>query len=121
MNLYYVLFFIVESPNNGVELLSPPHNSAMHHKDSFEIQQPSSTQSSPVGSPSAMTNSLSFTIPPLIVYSDKLSPTNTGDPNWQATRPSVRERNALMFNNELMADVTFLVGCDGKYAIFDSI
>lgn len=30
--------------------------------------------------------------------------------NWQATQPSVRERNAVMFNNHLMADVSFTVG-----------
>lgn len=30
--------------------------------------------------------------------------------NWQATLPTVRERNAVMFNNQLMADVYFLVG-----------
>ena len=32
------------------------------------------------------------------------------DQNWQASKPSVRERNAVMFNNENMADVHFLVG-----------
>ena len=32
------------------------------------------------------------------------------DNNWQANKPSVRERNAAMFNNELMADVHFVVG-----------
>ena len=30
--------------------------------------------------------------------------------NWQATKSSVRERNAVMFNNDLMADVHFMVG-----------
>lgn len=30
--------------------------------------------------------------------------------NWQATQTTVRERNAVMFNNQLMADVTFTVG-----------
>lgn len=35
------------------------------------------------------------------------------DPNWQATKPTVRERNAAMFNNELMADIKFLVGPPG--------
>lgn len=41
----------------------------------------------------------------------------TVDPNWQATKPSVRERNAAMFNNELMADVRFIVGNSGEYYI----
>lgn len=39
---------------------------------------------------------------------------DTGDPNWQATKASVRERNAAMFNNDLMADINFVVGSDGK-------
>ena len=34
----------------------------------------------------------------------------TRDPNWQSTKCSVRERNAAMFNNSLMADIYFLVG-----------
>lgn len=32
------------------------------------------------------------------------------DNNWQANKASVRERNAVMFNNDLMADVYFVVG-----------
>lgn len=35
---------------------------------------------------------------------------DTGDPNWQATKSTVRERNAAMFNNDLMSDITFVVG-----------
>lgn len=38
---------------------------------------------------------------------------DTGDPNWQATKSTVRERNAAMFNNELIADIKFIVGSDG--------
>jgi hypothetical protein len=34
----------------------------------------------------------------------------TRDPNWQSSKCSVRERNAAMFNNSLMADIYFLVG-----------
>ncbi|XP_037551027.1 BTB/POZ domain-containing protein 6-B [Nematolebias whitei] len=30
--------------------------------------------------------------------------------SWQCSHPTLRERNALMFNNELMADVHFIVG-----------
>lgn len=37
----------------------------------------------------------------------------TQDPNWQATKPTVRERNAAMFNNHLMADIIFIVGSPG--------
>ncbi|XP_069494307.1 BTB/POZ domain-containing protein 6 isoform X1 [Ambystoma mexicanum] len=32
---------------------------------------------------------------------------------WQCFHPTLRERNALMFNNELMADVHFIVGPPG--------
>lgn len=40
--------------------------------------------------------------------------TDTADPNWQANKGSVRERNAAMFNNDLMADIKFVVGADGE-------
>lgn len=43
----------------------------------------------------------------------RLGPGQTRDPNWQASRVSVRERNAAMFRNELMSDVRFLVGPKG--------
>ncbi|KAK2818223.1 hypothetical protein Q7C36_022156 [Tachysurus vachellii] len=33
--------------------------------------------------------------------------------NWQGLYPTIRERNAIMFNNELMADVHFVVGPTG--------
>ena len=36
----------------------------------------------------------------------------TADSNWQGNYDSIRERNALMFNNELMADVHFKVGSE---------
>ena len=39
---------------------------------------------------------------------------STSDPNWQATRAGLRERNAAMFNNELMADVHFVAGPPGE-------
>nr|XP_040056311.1 BTB/POZ domain-containing protein 6-B-like [Gasterosteus aculeatus aculeatus] len=35
---------------------------------------------------------------------------NVEPPSWQCSHPTLRERNALMFNNELMADVHFIVG-----------
>lgn len=49
-----------------------------------------------------------------------VSPVNSSstlDPNWQATKPTVRERNAAMFNNDLMADVRFIVGSPGSTQI----
>lgn len=36
----------------------------------------------------------------------------TADNNWQANKATVLERNAAMFNNELMSDVKFIVGGD---------
>ncbi|XP_074661540.1 BTB/POZ domain-containing protein 6-B-like [Tubulanus polymorphus] len=35
---------------------------------------------------------------------------NTNEHNWQASTCTVRDRNASMLNNELMADIHFLVG-----------
>lgn len=37
---------------------------------------------------------------------------DTADPNWQASKTTVLERNAAMFNNELLSDVRFIVGSD---------
>lgn len=34
--------------------------------------------------------------------------------NWQASLPTTRERNSVMFNNPLMADVFFTVGTEGN-------
>uniref|UniRef100_A0A8C5UVV5 BTB domain-containing protein n=1 Tax=Microcebus murinus TaxID=30608 RepID=A0A8C5UVV5_MICMU len=34
-------------------------------------------------------------------------------PNWQGLRPTIRERNAVMFNDDLMAGVRFVVGPPG--------
>ncbi|XP_037098262.1 BTB/POZ domain-containing protein 6-B-like isoform X1 [Syngnathus acus] len=39
--------------------------------------------------------------------------TTTEPDSWQSSHPTLRERNALMFNNELMADVHFIVGPPG--------
>ncbi|XP_064621360.1 BTB/POZ domain-containing protein 6-B-like [Lineus longissimus] len=39
-----------------------------------------------------------------------LRPPTTQEHNWQASPTNLRERNAMMFNNELMADVFFIVG-----------
>ncbi|KAK6304504.1 hypothetical protein J4Q44_G00250900 [Coregonus suidteri] len=39
---------------------------------------------------------------------------NVDPPRWQSSHPTLRERNALMFNNELMADIHFIVGPSGE-------
>ncbi|XP_039192733.1 BTB/POZ domain-containing protein 6 isoform X5 [Crotalus tigris] len=44
--------------------------------------------------------------PPL----QNLNNNNVESANWQSFHPTLRERNALMFNSELMADVHFIVG-----------
>lgn len=103
----------VESLNNGHLLLSPPHNNSQMQRENMQVTQPSSIPSSPLISPGAQ-SSTSFTLPNTIFAID------TGDPNWQATKSTVRERNAAMFNNELMSDISFIVGSDGKlsHALF---
>lgn len=54
------------------------------------------------------------TSPPPISRGLSFVPANqTLDPNWQATKATIRERNAAMFSNELMADIHFLVGPKG--------
>ncbi|KAK3737929.1 hypothetical protein RRG08_028553 [Elysia crispata] len=48
--------------------------------------------------------------PPPTLPNSKLSE----EQNWQASVHSARERNAVLFNNSLMADVYFLVGEEGN-------
>ncbi|CAN8000668.1 unnamed protein product, partial [Ixodes hexagonus] len=59
--------------------------------------------------PGSTTSANSGGDPPLL----RLGPGQTRDPNWQASKASVRERNAAMLRNELMSDVRFLVGPKG--------
>lgn len=37
-------------------------------------------------------------------------PDQTAECNWQSNKNNIRERNAAMINNELMSDITFLIG-----------
>jgi BTB/POZ domain-containing protein 3/6 len=70
------------------------------------INQPLSTPASPLSSVSS----------PIVQSFNLLSLEDcTQDPNWQATKPTIRERNAAMFNNPLMADIQFVVGSLGKF------
>ena len=39
---------------------------------------------------------------------------NDQNADWQTTKPTIRERNAFMFNNPLMSDVTFVVRASEK-------
>lgn len=104
--------FLVETLSNGQMLLSPPHNNNAHQlqreNQNMQITQPSSAPASPIASPGAQ-SSTSFSLPSNLFTND------TGDPNWQANKSTVRERNAAMFNNELMSDISFVVGSDGMY------
>lgn len=51
--------------------------------------------------------------PPPPPQLQNLNNNNIQNSNWQSFHPTLRERNALMFNNELMADVHFIVGPPG--------
>ncbi|XP_050295421.1 BTB/POZ domain-containing protein 6-B-like isoform X2 [Anthonomus grandis grandis] len=102
-----------ETVTNGSLSLSPTplsgqqpghshHHSQLTQKDTgglLQVMQPSSNPGSPPPSP------------PLA--SPAVPPGNTLDLNWQALKPTVRERNAAMFNNDLMSDIRFLVGHPG--------
>ncbi|XP_034833913.2 BTB/POZ domain-containing protein 6-B isoform X2 [Maniola hyperantus] len=94
-----------ENINNGGGLsLSPPHTISQRETGT-QVSQCYSGPPSPCGSTSsALSPTVSPAPPP---------GTATLDPNWQATKPTVRERNAAMFNNQLMADITFIVGGPG--------
>jgi BTB/POZ domain-containing protein 3/6 len=99
--------------------MSPPHNNALlNQRESMLITQPSSLPSSPLGSPGAQSATTFCLHSPSAISATNISTHEgddpTTDPNWQATKPTVRERNAAMFNNELMADIKFVVGCDGE-------
>lgn len=112
------MFVSLRHAVNNEVLMSPPHNNALlNQRESLLITQPSSIPSSPLASPGAQ-NSTTFCLQSPSGLSEgnlnNESDDPTTDPNWQATKPTVRERNAAMFNNELMADIKFVVGCDGE-------
>lgn len=133
--------FAVEMLNNGM-LLSPPINNgaqgagasgnnnngggssssssvgAGRRENGIQITQPpSSPLESPLPSPLSVNSSASLPSSNigLPVSSFTSTSTDTLDPNWQSKKSTVRERNASMFNNELMSDVLFVVGTDCKY------
>ncbi|KAK7862632.1 hypothetical protein R5R35_001607 [Gryllus longicercus] len=81
-------------------------SSSISQQETVQITQPASVPSSPIASPSG--NS-----PFNTSFSLVCSKVTTGDPNWQAQRTTVCERNAAMFNNELMSDIHFVVGSPG--------
>ncbi|UYV74606.1 BTBD6 [Cordylochernes scorpioides] len=83
-------------------MLLPANNAAAAAAPATCIQQPSSPASPPP---------YKSVVAPLSPQGGTL---DTLDPNWQACKASVRERNAAMFNNELMSDVRFVVGLEGQ-------
>lgn len=87
----------------------PQSGSTVSQRESssfLPVTQPASAPASPVGSPvSQLLSDLSNI---------------TLDPNWQAIKSTVRERNAAMFNNDLMADIYFVVGNPG-WCLVDTI
>nr|CAB3508078.1 unnamed protein product [Spodoptera littoralis] len=98
-----------ENINNGGSLsLSPPHT-VSQRETGTQVSQCYSGPPSPCGSASATPSPTTSPAPP--------PGAATLDPNWQATKPTVRERNAAMFNNQLMSDVTFIVGGPGHSQI----
>lgn len=99
--------FSAENINNGGGLsLSPPHT-VSQRETGTQVSQCYSGPPSPCGSTSATPSPTTSPAPP--------PGTATLDPNWQATKPTVRERNAAMFNNQLMSDITFIVGGPGMF------
>ncbi|CAG9853639.1 unnamed protein product [Phyllotreta striolata] len=82
--------------NNGSLNLSPPHT--VCQKETLPILQPVSAPESPSSSS----------------CSSPTVSTSLLDSNWQATKHNVRQRNAAMFNNELMSDIKFIVGPPGS-------
>lgn len=65
----------------------------------------------PLTQPPQVIQQISLPSPPPISKEQTFIPANqTLDTNWQASKGSIRERNAAMFTNELMADIHFLVG-----------
>ncbi|XP_043276947.1 BTB/POZ domain-containing protein 6 isoform X2 [Venturia canescens] len=100
------MFTDAESPSNNVSGSPPPvipflPQMILQRED--VINQPQSAPVSPLSSLSSPISQLS-----LPTLEDC-----TQDPNWQATKSTVRERNAAMFNNHLMADIQFIVGSPG--------
>ncbi|XP_063231616.1 BTB/POZ domain-containing protein 6-B isoform X2 [Bacillus rossius redtenbacheri] len=92
--------------------LSPPHT--ISQREAMQITQPASAPTSPLASPSNVSSGATASASPSGAAFSLASPGQlTVDPNWQATKPTVRERNAAMFNNELMADIRFVVGSPG--------
>ncbi|XP_068457370.1 BTB/POZ domain-containing protein 6-B-like [Clinocottus analis] len=71
-----------------------------------EATTPTSTTTTPTSTATSTTSATST--------QQNINNNNVDPPSWQCSHPTLRERNALMFNNELMADVHFIVGPLGE-------
>lgn len=91
------------SPHNNPNLSHPLSPNASYGTIKG-ISQPYSPPPSPTHTASTGTSPM-----PLAA-----GPEQTSDPNWQTFKTSVRERNASMFNNDLMSDILFIVGQKGS-------
>jgi hypothetical protein len=112
-NVTKALSFSMEFPG----LQSPTPNLYVDNQDGsgdiIQITQPPSNSSVPT-SPLTTHPLLSHHQQQQRPISFNNAKASTIDPNWQANKISIRERNAAMFNNELMADIFFVVGPPGK-------
>ncbi|XP_047523317.1 BTB/POZ domain-containing protein 6-B isoform X1 [Pieris napi] len=98
-----------ENVNNGGGLSVSPPNTISQRELTTLVSNCYNVPTSPCGSKSSTPSPTALpTTPP---------GTATLDPNWQATKVTIRDRNAAMFNNQLMADVTFIVGPPGHIQV----
>ncbi|RWS11440.1 BTB/POZ domain-containing protein 6-like protein [Dinothrombium tinctorium] len=103
----------VLSPNNNPMLNNPmsPNNGALYSGGVYAGSSSYKGISQPHSPPPSPTHTASTGTSPIPLAS---GPEQTSLSNWQATKNSVRERNAAMFNNSLMSDITFIVGPKGS-------
>ncbi|XP_046358644.1 BTB/POZ domain-containing protein 1-like isoform X2 [Haliotis rufescens] len=105
--------------SNTSPAVIPPHAASIANRDSGVSLSASSTvgDTSNVRSANALKSVLQDSSPPplpLPVSSTIASPQPQNQAsvpyNWQATKPSVKERLAFLFNKDVMSDIRFLVG-----------
>jgi len=106
------------STASGAVVVGPASVKSTSEMENFDVNSP--LQGPLDNVESGFFSSSASSMPPSLMSPSSPPPTpsklpqtptqTTRDPNWQSGKNSVRERNAAMFNNSLMADVTFLVG-----------
>ncbi|XP_060722526.1 BTB/POZ domain-containing protein 6-B isoform X1 [Tachysurus vachellii] len=78
------------------------------------LQNSNSTAVTPANKKSIVQVTHTASSPTATAAQQNINNNNVEPASWQSTHPTLRERNALMFNNELMADVHFIVGRPGE-------